>query len=382
MKLHLTRLTLLGLALAGAAVWFPITGSAQGTGGFRRSGTTSANNYPSATQLGGATVSYDPETRKLVVVTDEATAQHIGQVVTNLARPAPQVLIKVVFAEVTYRKDLDLGLEGLTTQTFGGNNANTGIVNQAFGLAAAGASPTPPGAGIYQILGSDFQVTLRAIAQAGKTEILSRPSVLARNNQQAYITVGQNVPIVGGVNYDSLGNQRTTVDYRDVGIILEVTPFITSAGMVEMILRPEISSIAEETVAFGDGVEIPIINTRSADTVVVTPDGQTVVIGGLMQKTKAETDSKIPVLGDIPLLGNLFKHKVKSDSKTELLIFLTPHIVRDPVELASMTSYERGRAQIIPKSYSEELLNHYLDALPSKDSAAPETNSKKSRKSK
>lgn len=382
MKLHPRKHVALALALACTAAWFPITASAQQTGGFRRSTGTSANNYPSATQLGGATVSYDPETRKLIVVTDEETAQHIGQVVTNLARPAPQVLIKVVFVEVTYRKGLDIGLEGNTAQLFGGNNANTGLVNHAFGLAAAGTSPAPPGAGLYQILGSDFQVTLRAIAQAGKSEILSRPSVLARNNQQAYITVGQNVPIVGGINYDSLGNQRTTVSYRDVGIILQVTPFITSSGMVEMVVSPEISSLSEETVAFGDGIEIPIINTRTADTVVITPDGQTVVIGGLMQKTKAETDSKIPVLGDIPLLGNLFKRKERSDTKTELLIFLTPHILRDPVELASMTSYERGKSQIIPKSYSEELLNQYLDALPTKDGAAPATTSKKPKKSK
>lgn len=337
-------------------------------GGARRSSTAS---YPGATEVGEAMITSDPETRKLIVVTDDETAAQIGQIVTNLDRSIPQVLIKVVFLEVTYRKGIDLGIEGNYRRDLGGGS--TGVVNQVFGLAAQGSNPTPPGAGMYQILGSDFQVTLRAIAEAGKTEVLSRPSVLARNNQQATITVGQQVPLITNVRYDNFGNQINAISYQSVGIILRVTPFITDDGLVEMIVAPEISNLSEQTVAIAAGVTAPVINTRSADTVVVTPDGQTVVIGGLMQNSKTETDSKIPWLGDIPGLGSLFKRRSNNGSKTELLIFLTPHIVRQPTQLAGVTTQSRKELRLVPQSFSEQELNRFLQDVPAKAVEAPAT---------
>jgi general secretion pathway protein D len=227
----------------------------------------------------------------------------------------------------------------------------------------------PPGAGLYQILGQDYQVTLRAIAQAGNARVLSRPSILARNNQPATIVVGQNVPLITSVQYDQFGNARSGITYTDVGIILRVTPFITSDGMVEMIVQPEISTVSKtETVAIASGVSAQVIDKRSADTVVVTPDGQTVVIGGLIQTQKAESESKIPVLGDIPWLGAAFKRKTKSDLKTELMIFLTPHIVQAPSQLAALSESEREKSTA-SKSFSEQELDRFLDNLPTKEDA-------------
>lgn len=333
--------------------------------------------YPASTQIGGATVTYDPETRKLIVVSDEETAAYISQVVTNISRPAPQVLIKVVFLEVTYRKGFDFGIEGATSGNL--TDSVTGSAEQNFGLAQQGFSPTPPGAGMYQILGNDFEVTLRAIAEAGKTEVLSRPSVLARNNQEATITVGQQVPLITNVRYDNFGNQINAVTYTSVGIILRVTPFITSDGMVEMIVAPEISNLSDQTVPIAAGVNAPVINSRSADTVVVTPDGQTVVIGGLMSNLNTESDSKIPWLGDIPLLGNLFKRRTTSGAKTELLIFLTPYIVKHPSALASIADRERAHQNIIPKSFSETELDRFLHDTPSAPPSPPEPRSSRKR---
>jgi general secretion pathway protein D len=208
---------------------------------------------------------------------------------------------------------------------------------------------------------------LRAIAQAGKTEILSRPSILTRNSQQAVISLGQEVPLVTNTRFDAVNGQINTVTYTSVGIILRVTPFITDEGLVEMIVSPETSQLADQSqwVNIGGGAQAPVINSRVADTVVVVPDGQTVVIGGLMQNSKARADSKIPLLGDIPLLGNLFKRKIKDDSKTELIIFLTPHIVREPSQLAAVSAAERA-LQSAPKALSEEELNRFLDGLPQK----------------
>lgn len=330
-------------------------------------------------------VTSDPETRRLIVITDEETSQYISQVITNLDRPKSQVLIKVVFLEVTYRNTLDIGIEGGARHNVDGasgagasvfglsglNSVATNLQLNALGLPIQSFAPIPPGAGLYQVLGSDFQATLRAIAQAGKTEVLSRPSILTRNNQQATISLGQEVPLITNTRFDTLGNQINTVTYQSVGIILRVTPFITADGMVEMIVSPETSGLADRSqwVPIAAGISAPVINSRVADTVVVVPDGQTVIIGGLMSNNKMSTESKIPFLGDIPLLGNLFKRKAKDTSKTELMIFLTPHIVAEPSQLAAVSATERGKAELAPKAFSEQELDRFLDGLPAKQPA-------------
>jgi type II secretion system protein D len=366
-----------GLALLLACAWaliYPGSAWAQQRGG--GAGTTSrartsstSGSYPTSTEAGQATVSYDPETRKLIVVTDDETAQNISQVVSNLDRPAPQVLIKVVFLEVTYTKGLDLGVEGSFQKNMGNNT--TGSVSQAFSaLPGLTGIPGTQG-GLYSLAGSDYNVMIHAMAQAGKLEVLSRPSILARNNQQATITVGQSVPLITGTTYTQYGQPINSISYTSVGIILQVTPFITSDGLVEMVVSPQISNLSDQTVNISTGtnaVGAPVINTRSADTVVVTPDGETVVIGGLMQKLKTETVSKIPFLGDLPILGPAFRRKVSSDAKTELLIFLTPRIVKYPRELVAMAARERANTQIAPKAFPESELNRYLDTLPEKGS--------------
>jgi general secretion pathway protein D len=231
--------------------------------------------------------------------------------------------------------------------------------------------------GLYSILGEDYTVTLHAIATAGKTKVLSRPSVVARNNQPATITVGQSVPLITNVRFDTFGNAINSVTYTSVGIILRVTPFITTEGLVEMILSPETSELVQDRsqwVPISSGtagtVSAPLINSRSADTVVVTPNRQTVIIGGLMGDTKAESESKIPYLGDIPLLGNLFKRKIKSDAKTELLIFLTPYVIDAPRDFVMLSESERAKSGAA-HGLTEEELNHFLDNLPSLQTNAP-----------
>jgi general secretion pathway protein D len=347
-------------------------GGGFGGGGARSGGAGGASGqYYSNGQVGEAIVTSDPETRRLIVITDEATSRYVGQVVTNLDTPKPQVLINVVFLEVTYSKNFDFGVESSFHKNID-SSTTLGLTNlfSVAGLAAQGAANSygVPGAGIYQIAGRDFSVTLRAIAENGKLEILSRPTILARNNQQAYILVGQQVPLITSVTYNTINNQPiNSITYRDVGIILRVTPFITSEGYVEMIVSPETSSLDKtQTVDIGGGAQAPVINTRSADTVVVTPDGQSVVIGGLMEADKSSTVSKIPVLGDIPWLGNLFKRTIKSGNKTELIILLTPHIVRSPMDLVPISHAEAVRATNAPNAFSEEELNRFLDGVPFK----------------
>jgi general secretion pathway protein D len=360
-------------------------GGNNGRGGAGSSASTSSRTYPNNGTIGDAYFSIDPETRRVVYIADEATSRYIAQVLTNLDRPKPQVLIKVVFVEVIHNNALDFGVEGgWGRQNMAGTIQDASAVNgyglsglssvvgtnfNQFGQPISSFAPvapiTQPGAGLYQILGTDYQVTLRAIAQTGHAKVLSRPSILARNNQPATITVGQSVPLISSVSYNGLnGTPINAVTYRDVGVILKVTPFITADGLVEMMISPQISSIDPNlTVPISAGVSAPVIDVRAADTVAVTADGQTVIIGGLMEADKAETDTKIPLLGDIPVLGNLFKHKQKSTTHTELLIFLTPHVVQNPTELASLSSREKAHAPAM-KDFSEKELGTFLDSLP------------------
>jgi general secretion pathway protein D len=390
-------------------------GGGFGGGGAGRSSTassagTTARTYPNNTSIGDAYFSIDPETRRVVYIADAATAQAIAQVLTNLDRPKPQVLIKVVFLEVTLNDASDIGIEGTFSKSIGSSpssslmtnftvaNPNTptaaivpSSITSAQGLPFASAANTfgQPGAnstfgganGLYQILGQDYTVTLHAIAQAGKSKVLSRPSILARNNQPATITVGQSVPLITGVTYDSFGNSHNAITYTSVGVILKVTPFITEDGLVEMIVSPQISQI-DPTLSFpisananGTGtINAPVIDMRSADTVAVTPDGLTVVIGGLMQTTKTETVTKIPFLGDVPLVGNLFRRTQKSDAKSELIIFLTPHIVAAPTELAALSAKQRDRSDAT-KGLNEKELDKFLEELP-KQKSAPDSSKK------
>lgn len=334
------------------------------TGGGARSTT---GTYPKSTDVGEAIISVNPETRQIIVVTDDETQGQIQGVIENLDRPKPQVLIKVVFVQVSRGNDLDVGVQG--SYTHNPNSTTTGKGSTDFGLTDAAA--VAAGGGVYSIIGKDFEATLRALAVDGKTEILSRPSILARNNQQATIVVGQNVPLVTGTRFDTVNGQINTITYRDIGIILRVTPFISTDGMVEMIVQPEISSLSDQTVDIGGGAKAPVIDTRSADTVVVTPNGQTVAIGGLIGTQKISKVSKIPLLGDIPWLGYAFKRTEKRDVKTELLIFLTPYVIQHPGDLAKMTADESSRLNDAPKAFGEKELNRFLD--PTMKKPAPAT---------
>jgi len=349
-------------------------------------GAAGSGQYNPNGAVGGATVMVDPDTHNIVFSTDEDTAAQIRQVLQNLDRPKPQVLIKVVFLEVDHNDSTDIGIDGSFGHQLGGgtNFPIFGTAANVFGLNglnslttnfnAVGANTAipaltqgSPGAGMYQILGSDFQATLRAIATAGRAQLLSRPSILARDGQPATIVVGQSVPLVTSVSYSGLANLPVNnVTYTDVGIILKVTPYISSEGYVEMIVSPQNSSIDSTlSIPIATGVNAPVIDVSSADTVIVTPDSQTVVIGGLMKNNKASSESKVPLLGDIPILGNLFKRKTTATTKTELMIFLTPHIIQAPGQLAAVATHEQNH-MLTPKSYSEEELNRFLEKVPLK----------------
>jgi general secretion pathway protein D len=187
--------------------------------------------------------------------------------------------------------------------------------------------------------------------------------VLTRNNQLATITVGEEVPFIRNSRITQDGQIINTVEYEDIGIILTVTPFINPDGLVEMELYTEISTITGDTVPISDNVNAPVFAKRSAETMVVAPDGKTVVIGGLMEDNLTESTSKVPILGDIPVLGFPFRRTIKSKGKTELLIFLTPYVVRSEAELREMSRTEKNRTELAPQVFPDEKMNKYIENL-------------------
>ena len=368
-----------------------------GSGGSSSSGAGGAGRqYRNNTMLGDAIVQIDPETRSVIVVADDDTQKEVFKVIENLDKPKPQVLIKVLFAQITLDKNMNFGLEGNYSFNVGpqplsqilsglASSATSTVSTSVSGGTTTSTTSTPglttlipPTSGVAssfglanQTTGSFLRIntatataTLYALAQKGNVNILSRPSILARNNQEAVIVVGQEVPFITNSQITEAGQTINTVNYQDVGIILRVTPFISESRTVEMIVSPEISSLSSQTVPISPTVNAPVINKTSAETVVVTPDATTVVIGGMMQKQETSSIDKVPLLGDIPLIGNAFRHTVKSDEKTELLIFLTPYIVEGTSKLKDLSADELNKTDMPDTStFQSNDLDHYLDNL-------------------
>jgi general secretion pathway protein D len=304
--------------------------------------------------MGNAVIQYDKETGSLIVIADEETNQQIEKIVTSLDKPVPQVLIKVLFLEVTHTKGFDVGAEA--TYTYGSKGTED-TVQSIFGLAKETRG------GFYKILDEDLEIVIRAISEKTKLEVLSRPSVLARNNQQATITVGQEVPFIRNSRITDNGDTINTIEYDDIGIILKVTPHITSDRLVELEVIPEISTLTGETVPISETVNARVIAKRSAETRVVVEDGRTVVIGGMMEDNETETVTQIPILGDIPILGMAFRRKIKEKSKTELLIFLTPQVVETGKELRDVSIAEKNKTELAPTAFTNKQIDKFIDNL-------------------
>jgi len=167
--------------------------------------------------------------------------------------------------------------------------------------------------------------------------------------------------MITGSRYTTYGETINTIEWQNVGIILTVTPHITPDNVVEMALSPEISNLSGETVAVQTGVNARVITIRSADTLVAVESGKTVVIGGMMEDNVTETVHKIPLLGDIPVAGALFRHTVKQKVKTELLIFLTPLVVQGSEALQAASGSEERRTELAPAVFTPKQMDKYLD---------------------
>jgi general secretion pathway protein D len=306
----------------------------------------------------------DPNTNSLLCMTSTKNYDKIKPIIDELDKPVGQVLIKVLFAEVTHTNAVDLGTEFsmLNIRSGGGSTSSTQIFGKPTTLVTEAGVSSPTGLAVRTLEG-DVDITLRALQETGKLNVLSRPYVLTRNNQLATITVAEEVPIPTGTTTVA-GQSQVTIAYRnDIGIVLEVTPSINPDGLVNMTVSPKITTRSAEKVQVSETLSAEAFATRSATTRVAVLDGQTIVIGGLIEDQISDAVRKVPLLGDIPIAGALFRRTIKSKSKTELLIFLTPHVAKKPEALTPISDFERTRSNLNTDETAAEIFHKHMNGM-------------------
>jgi general secretion pathway protein D len=299
-----------------------------------------------------AIIQGDDETNALIITADPNTVKNLKAVIRQLDIRRAQVLIEAIIAEIAANKNREVGV-GLVvdgSQRDAGalpiglsNFSGIGALLQA---ALAGSSTTTsvsaPG-GLTLALGEErdsgvrYGAILRALQGDSNSKILSTPSVVTLDNEEAELIVGENVPFVTG-SFTGAGstdptNPFQTIERQDVGLTLKVTPQINEGDTVKLVIEQEISSVQPDTE--GAGLRT---RKRSIKTSVLVDDGGILILGGLMQEEETESQSKIPLLGDIPLLGFLFRSSSTSKTNQNLMVFLRPSILRDRKDADTLTN--------------------------------------------
>ena len=324
----------------------------------------------------------EKETNSIVIATALVNFPAIERLITKLDVFPPQAMIEVVLMDVTLSDDLTMGVEyasstnpTLTTEGIKSGSNDSNIFHSLLNLSTEASTQ----GFTYRILNDSERTNLLGfiLKTQENTKVLSTPRILASNNQESSITVGQEIPIIESSVTD-LVNNVTTVNfkYQDVGLGLKVTPRISQDGFVNLKVHAELKDLSAKTL-----FDASIINKREADATVMVPDGHTVVLGGLMRDNDSIIENKIPLLGDIPFLGNLFKKTEKTVLKTELLIFLTPQILKSIKDLQEITQESKDKLNIIEQAHTTpELKAAVKNAVATNINVTTEKNSKKNKK--
>jgi len=292
----------------------------------------------------------DEVNNALVITAPPDVLRDMQSVIQQLDIRRAQVLVEAIIAEVGTDASRDLGVQHFLDTRRGTPRGSQSVTN--FGgvgdsIISIGQDPTSIGNGFSVAIGdltegvTNWTVLVQALAGDAATNILSTPSILTMDNQEAEIVVGQNVPFVTGRytstdNGSGVQNPFQTIERQDVGLTLKVRPQVNEGSSILLELEQEVSSLAASSIATSDVVT----NKRSIKTTVTVEDGQVVVLGGLIDDNFTDSEQKVPVLGDIPLLGHLFRVDTTKKIKQNLMVFIHPLIVRDP-ETASYYSGEK-----------------------------------------
>ena len=305
-----------------------------------------------------STIQAHASTNSLVIVAPDNVYKSLRSVIDQLDARRAQVYIEALVVEVTGNTSGEFGIQwqDLTgvnandAKVVGGTNFRTtrgsNIIDAATNITGVGAGLnigvvrgrlTIPGVnGTIVNLG----FLARALESNGNANILSTPSLLTMDNEEAKIVVGQNVPFITGSFAQAAGvggaavNPFQTFERKDVGLTLRVRPQVAEGGSIKLGIFQEVSSVDQSTIASSSGVTT---NKRSLESTVLVDDGQIIVLGGLVQDNVQSTQDKVPLLGDIPILGNLFRYESRTRTKTNLMVFLRPVVLRDAQASASLT---------------------------------------------
>jgi general secretion pathway protein D len=349
----------------GASTPAASSGSAASTALTTATATTTAPGTRSSTATEATTggqIQADAATNALIITAPEPLYRQLRAVIDQLDARRAQVFVESLIAEVNADKAAEFGIQwqgpigkkGDGVVGLLGTNFSIGGANIIELAAQSASNPKAPSTGLnfglaqrtngIYVLG----FLARFLQANGDGNILSTPNLLTLDNEEAKIVIGQNVPFVTGqyTNNNSGGNGAVnpfqTIERKDVGLTLRVKPQVSESGTVKLQIFQEVSSVAPSSINSPTGL---ITNKRSIESTVLVEDGGIVVLGGLLQDEYADNEEKVPGLGDVPLLGNLFKSQTRSRKKTNLMVFLRPVVLRDAqsTDSLSMDRYELMR---------------------------------------
>ena len=347
-----------GISLAGTAASIPPPAGG-GSGSASNSNLTAS--LVSAQPSTGGQIQADPSTNSLIITAPEPQYRQLRAVIDKLDARRAQVFVESLIAEVNSDKAAEFGIQfqtllgrdGSKSIGFLGTNFNIGGTNLITLATQAAAGIFTPSTGVNLGVARRSGVNVlgflaRFLEANGDGNILATPNLLTLDNEEARIVIGQNVPFVTG-SFTNTGsnngavNPFQTVERKDVGLTLRVKPQISEDGTVKMQIFQEVSSVQASSINSSTGL---ITNKRSIESNVLVEDGAIVVLGGLLQDEYSGNQEKVPVLGDVPLFGNLFKSEARSRKKTNLMVFLRPVIVRDApsTENLSLDRYDQMRS--------------------------------------
>ena len=307
---------------------------------------------------GGISIQAEPATNSLLIFAPEPVYRQLRQVIDKLDARRAQVYVESLIVEVSADRTEELGIQWQSLLGRNGNQ-NVGVAgtnfstggNNALNLANSinsGTVTTLPGAGFNLGLIHKFSgiyslgLLARFFEQSGGANILSTPNLLTLDNEEARIVIGQNVPFLTG-QYAQTGNAASvtpfqTIERRDVGLTLRVKPQISEGGTIKLIVFQESSSVVVD----GASTSGPTTNKRSIESTVLVEDGQTIALGGLLQDSANAAEEKVPGLGNLPGVGQLFRYDTRRRQKTNLMVFLRPVVLRTP-EAADALTQDRYR---------------------------------------
>jgi general secretion pathway protein D len=310
----------------------------------------------------------DIETNSLIITAQRDEYMLLEEVIQKLDIPRRMVYIEALIMEVSVSKSFEIGVQWGGAGTFADDTGRlftgfSGTRNVPFSQlqgpgSLTGESPVLPagftvgvikqGVEIGNVLFPNLGAVVKAFKDDSDVDIIAAPQILTTDNKEAEIKVGQNVPYITSANTTAAQQDYTNYEYKDVATTLNILPQVNQSDLVRLEIGVEVIKLRDQNDTSGT----PITLKRTANTTVVVHNQETIVIGGIIDETMSTGEFKVPLLGDIPLLGWLFKTRNRSNEKTNLFIFITPHIVENPAELASLYYQKRDIMEFVKEGSS------------------------------